>query len=752
MSPANSSSPPDLYRLSGMHNPTATTPSFLLPVFDGVPKRNALYLQTLAGDATTVASFEVLTQEFAVEATTENLDMRIGDSAIFAFAIKNQLLIGTRSDLTAKLIPFVDDPTLLSLPILRLEVIDFCDLAPQRKLAATRAYEFLEKVSRFSADYWRDRTYLTSRARSILRRFTEMAGGDDISTWWESVTFRLEGGQPTLAFNENLGEFLEKRASKNWRSTLARELSVYVSAFGENLRPLEFEIKQSPADPQVSEDTLDPLTGVASESASIWLTVAFGRNAARVSKQISRLPQLIVGVDPQVDHRDEISVDSAIQKLVNFPREHQSVMGRSPMIFLVVDAHSQHFSTALSFVRKLPTHLVAHGVILYRTREGVRNLPSKDSLADLAERIASVTVVPDNEIPLGDSLSNTTLSTSLSSLAPLLVSRIDRSISRDSRVVSLFGMGWTRAGFRGYQQAISRSVAAATNPWLPISEATSALAIFYSVGRPPDAFSVDANQLFNELVKPNSLQGIELVTEWRKRRFVPSGSVPARFEFLAEVGLASRLESKGGFASAARTILSAQGFSVSEVEGQRDAVLKAEGKRGAIEILNTDDVDMRSYSSTPYVLLMRSRLEQQEFLKRSGDLTAIYPLLLGDLFFLNGEKGPLWSAQVLAHRAYPRVKWSIYLRSFLEGTVLADAKENPERYVSFGQIPGRTLISSVSITLSQSERLPGRRMTIYGSMLINFETISITPVDSPSPESHERMFKATLGPDEFRVE
>jgi hypothetical protein len=314
-------------------------------------------------------------------------------------------------------------------------------------------------------------------------------------------------------------------------------------------------------------------------------------------------------------------------------------------------------------------------------------------------------------------------------------------------------MGWTRAGVRGYQQAVLRSIAAATNPWLSISKARNGSAILHSVGRPPDTFGEDVDQLFNEIVKSEPHERIRMNAVWRQRRFVPNANVAAKFEFIAELGHEKiPRQLKGRFADAARTILSAQGFSVSNLEGERDLVLKAKGKAGTIEIFVPDENSTRGQGLTPHILLMQSRAEQQAFLKLSGKLAAIYPLLLGDLFFLNGERGPLWSAQVLAYRSYPRGRWQSVLKPFLEGVILNDVKENPRRHFNIDRMPKRTSISSVEVTITQTERLPGRRITAYGSMFINFDGNSRIKSIARSPGTHERMFTATLGPNEFRVE
>ncbi len=674
--------------------------------------------------------------------------MQVGDAAVFAFAIKSQLLIGTRSDLSSKLIAFIDDPSLLSLPILRLEVVDFCNLVSRRKMAATRAYQFLERISRFSADYWRDKTYLTSRARWVLRRYAEMLGGRDSikPAWLDSIAFRLKDSEPILTLSQGLGDHLREMGPKNWRRTLASELSVYVKAFDENLKPLHFDILEPESDRSQLDSEIQQPSEVSQNEDEDSIVFAIGRTAANSSRQIGGQSHTVVAAAAQANEWGEISIDDAVQKFFDTQREYQGRDRRLPMNFLVVDASPQLFSSALTFLKRLPRQSDVRCIVLYRTRQGIRNLPEESDLAELVELTAGVTVVLDNDIPLGDSLRNTSLGTSLSALAPLLSSKR----AQVSKGISLFGMGWTRGGVSRYQQAISRSIAAAANPWLPISKAHHVRSILYSVGRPPDAFAKETKRLFNQILERD--KPIYLDAEWRQRRFVPSGSVPARFEFLAELEYESPSPSQIRFASAARTILLARGFSVSNLYGEDNLAIKAKCKGGTVEIFGSEEIKATTQRSIVRILLMHDGAELQQFLKRSGPLTTICPLLLGDLFFLNGDRGPRWSAQVLAHFAYPKKRWPSTIKPFLESALLNHVRENRRHHFNVGRMPKRTSISSVEVTITQTERLPGRRMSLYGSMLINFGQSSKNRSSGRSPGTHERMFTATLGPDEFQVE
>ena len=543
------------------------------------------------------------------------------------------------------------------------------------------------------------------------------------------------------------------KAPKGWRATLANELSDYVSAFGNDLRQLEFDIQSPPSNQKRNDNINEPALGARPQKSWPWLVFSFGRAAANASRQIGGTSHYAIGADSLSDKYGEGLIDDLVRKAVNSQRNYEGAIEELPMVLVVIDASSQHVHAALSFVRRLPKHSEARCILLYRTREGITNLPKEDDLAQLVERAASVTIVSDNDIPLGESLNSTSLRASLSSLAPLLASQRQKNASGIPRGLSLFGMGWTRAGVRGYQQAVSRSIAAAANPWLSISKARNGSAILHSVGRPSDTFAEDVDKLFNDILKSELHERISMNAVWRQRRFVPNANVAAKFEFIAELEPETiPRQRKGRFADAARTIMSAQGFSVSHLEGERDLVLEAKGKAGTIEIFIPDENSTRGQGLAPHILLMQSWVEQQAFLKLSDKLAAIYPLLLGDLFFLNGERGPLWSAQVLAYRSYPRGRWQSVLKPFLESVILNDVRENPRRHFNIDRMPKQASISSVEVTITQTERLPGRRITAYGSMLINFDENSRTKSIARSPGTHERMFTATLGPNELRVE
>ena len=111
----------------------------------------------------------------------------------------------------------------------------------------------------------------------------------------------------------------------------------------------------------------------------------------------------------------------------------------------------------------------------------------------------------------------------------------------------------------------------------------------------------------------------------------------------------------------------------------------------------------------------------------------------------------MWAAKVMAYLAYPKRAWNSVLQNFLEETLLQELKDNPSSHFNAKRMPKGTPIVSVSVVITQTERLKGRRAFIRGMMTLDYGTDRRRKF-ARSGGTHQRMIEVTLGPDEFRVE
>jgi hypothetical protein len=741
----------EVRRLIGTHNPTGTTPSFVLPVFMIPPHGNALYLQQISSDAVTVSGFEILVESLPLQGVIGEIDVTLGGPAIHAFELRaNERLVGTQAELVRVLEPLIDAPALLSLPLLRLDLVDFCNLTARRKEIVSSVYNHLRQVSTYSAIFWRDRSYLTTRARRIIWRYFE-ANTEFISkhpSWWNSIALTVEGGRPILGISHDAAEVLERSAS-GWSSRLAKDLRGYFDAFELDHSLLQVQVKSS--DNALRKDGSSHVPSGARESFTSvkWILVTFGKIALTAGRDVSRRHRGTVSAHLSLDVTQESSVGGVLREIADLVAVRAGGPTTVPGVLLICDSAAVDIAACIRFARRLPELAQVHGVMLYRTRDGIPTLSREFDLLRLPAGISGLTVICDNDTPLGESSGKTPLGAILSSLLQFFMWQREEREGKLPEGVSLFSMGRTRHGIRHYPEAISRGIAAMANPWLPLTSAGSMIAILKSVGRPPAEFESHVARQLNQIIGEGS-DRLEIDARWSKRRFMPGASIPATFEVFARL---ERRATQSSYLDAAKIMLRARGFQTSPIqaEGHDTGGFRASLGVEFADIMVLDQASMRVEVTEPHVLLMESVSERQSMLKNSHTLTSAYPLLLGDLFFLNGERGPLWAARVLARMAYPKQRWKRVFGSFLEEEILNEVRENPGRHFNVDRMPKNTRVASVSLTITQCQRLRGRRALVRGFIQIRLDASGRGKLTRLGG-TQDRMVEITLGPDEFRVE
>lgn len=725
-------------RLFGTHNPTGANCSFLIPIFIE-PPRNSLYLQTLSSDVSIVIDFEALAAEPpSIEMTTLAVEVSPGQPAIHAFRAAQNVLIGTKPELMASLEKFVDEPDLIGLPILRLSVVDFCGLEGRRKNASANAYDYFRLISDYSAIFWRDQTYLTSQAQRILWTYLESSNypANDRALISESVTFTVNRGKPKLSIGETAYQALNQFTVGSWQSRINEDLKKYLTAFSIQDTSLLFEV--------VTIEDVQPFANVESqESLGVHFPhflVPFGKAATTAAKGGPRKGNS--NLFPEQLISDRVSAKKAANE-IGEQRNFRKGSHAAPLVVMIFDAIDSHsLELGKTFRRALPSFIEVHAVIFYRTRDGIPEMPVDTLNEWFGARPTAITVVPDNGFPLGEAQSKSSWSTVLTPLLALLTDRRATKPDGIRRGISLFGTAWTRKGIHNFQQVISRTIAALANPWIPLTSVRSAIGELSSVGRPSQTFSIEAERYFNATLKEQLPRHVPVETTWKRRRFVPGANIPASYKLFAAPGPSIR-RSPNGLSEAARTILLSQGFKISASSESRRSFSAALGSNSVQVVIGRQDIEHRK---VPHVLVMPSAREQLNFLERTNGLYLTLPLLLGDLFHLNSERGPLWAAQVLAHLAYPGRSWSSKLKFFLEASLMQEIK--------LGRSPPQfggdkiTNSSSASVSILSARKLAGRRAIVEGQLLLSAGPHRA----APRIKILDARFIATLSSSELLVE
>jgi hypothetical protein len=720
------------WQFTGAHNATGTVPAFLLPVLTRL-SANALYYQVLSADLSTVLDFEVLVEPFAIEALERPITVNLGGPAIHAFASAGGILVGTKHELTARLLSLIDQPELTDSPILRLEVVDFCGADARLRDASIGAYKFLREISKFSADIWRDHTYLSNQARRRLHSALERTGLaiGVCKGLLETVEFTYSKGVARVHLGSDLYSALKAGvASDNLRSFVFDDLRKHISAFG--VEPFRFAVEIEGADVSESE-SLRPVSRRLSQYRNATkLVVPLGRNLLAASRSIASA-QARHAVYLDEDISDPLSVERCLKEING---SFEAVEENLPLI-VVVDAHDAVLDLLGRLVTGVRSASSIHVAVFYRTRDGEPVFPVSSLTPEIQSKIRGATLIPENDFPLGDAVTKTSRSVVLSSFMSFLDHLYSLGKEEAFQGTTVYGMGWTRGGIGNYAEALGRSIAAAANPILPITLVKNGFGLISSVGAPPGSIGLDVQGQINGALEEQLQSRIEVDVQWHKRRFVPGGSVPTKFEFLGRID-PSRIRAFDGLADAAKTILLLSGFQIS-VTSENGSVFNAVKDSNSIHFSTERDREV----GFPRIWVPLSEQRRMDFLRQTPALGDVLPLLLGELIHLGGSKGPMWAARVMATLAYPPEVIREPLATLIDDALMQEVQLDQTGDFGSRLADGKS-VRSLSSRIRKIEKISGKRARL-------FALVSVRLRDT-TKDTQEKSVVITIGPETFSIE
>lgn len=712
---------------------------------------NALYCQRVSADAECILSFETISQEMELQECGTNLTVKVNDPVIHAFETpSNDILVGTRPELKPQLAPLVEDSALIDLPSLRLDVIEFCDLDSMISDAAGRVYKFLHSISSYSAIYWRDQTFLAGRLRRKLQKYLYSRNRVLIDAeLLDGLALSIINKRPVLSCSAelyaNLKPLLEWDA---WVENVKEEMRFHLAAFEAKSQQLRIVVDHRAADESDASET--PASQVAAGiGPGRWVIATFGQTATVAARDAHRRGLAVASVDCGPSWNKDVA-----GALTRAERRSKEAGKEAAPLLILCTSREDSINAAASFVKAAPRHVRLYAVILYRTRDGI---PSKEPTEKLllSDRLEGVTVIPDNDFPIGESHTKTGNGTVVASFVGAL-DRFNEEGKQLPRGRSLYSMGWTRFGVRSYEEALTRSIAAIANPWVLASSARSATVFLSSVGRPSNEFASEVGRQVNQTLFPSSgkpfkvsKDSIRVAGHWIQRRFMPGGNIPAKIELLM-TGIPRRSRSsEEALSESARTIVSAAGY---RVRDGREGGFYIVGKNAKPLFVSVAGIASRVPTGPDsYIQLMPNNEIQQAVLKQYDESKSAIPLLVGDLFYLNHVQDPKWTAILLASLARPKRLWPTVLRTFIQESLQRELARN-DRYRNFWKrsLPKSAAITSTSIVIANTERRAGRQAIITGIMSVAFKSPGARRKLS-GEGSKDAKFVIKVGPAEFSL-
>lgn len=730
------------YRLHATHNPTQTAPSFLLPIFIRPPYGNALYAQRVSLSAETILGFEVVSDALSSTSWHGDLTVRVNHPVIHAFEMpSHEVIVGTRSELKPRLSPLAVDRTLIDLPSLRLDVIEFCELDHLISQAAQEVYRFLQSVSSFSAVYWRDHTFLAERARRNLQRY--IAGHEiEFDDWTQlgGMTLAIKNGRPVLTCSAKLHNSLKPDIDWDaWVEGVKQGLRFHIGAFGKPSQ-LQFVVGSDGLPGQEA-----PISPITIRTSDRWLVAAIGQTAAFAAKEIQRRGIPAVDIDTSRSlSAEDASVISAAQ------RTSGQASARAPILLVVISSVEESASAVGSFLDAVPADVRPYAIVLHRTQDGVPSDKTDSALFKL-DRFEGMIVIPDNDFPIGEASTKTSRGTLLVSL----IAALDRLLQDHNALPkgrSVYSIAWTRQGLRGYQGALARSIAAAANSWVSISHASRAEVSLSSVGRPDSDFAIDVTRELNAILfdedaaATHEKDNLAVESRWIQRRFLPGGNIPATVELFL-TGITDEPRSpEDALAETAKIILAAAGYEVRD-DRNGDLFISTNGEE---PLLIAVGYITRSKGPAVYVQLMPDRRSQKGALAQYDAWKSALPLMVGDLYFLTNVQDPKWTATLLAHLAQPKRLWRDVFKDFIQRSLQRELHRSDNfRTLWLQDLPESAFVTT-TVAIEGAERLPGRQAKIDGILTAEFN-LSPATAGERGGKSKSAKFEVKLGPDEFSI-
>lgn len=163
-----------------------------------------------------------------------------------------------------------------------------------------------------------------------------------------------------------------------------------------------------------------------------------------------------------------------------------------------------------------------------------------------------------------------------------------------------------------------------------------------------------------------------------------------------------------------------------------------------------DQGSASEYDGLPYVWVTLSARRRSAYLEAVPKLSHVFPLLLGELAYLGGQRGSLWAARVLASFAYPKKKLPIVLQDLVQEALILEMRKESRSHFVNELVADVASVKSLAVTIRGVERLRGRRARLDVDFVPTY-------AEQARPEKaiknvSTRSLVVVLGPSEFSME
>jgi len=731
--------------LYAIHNPTSTEPAFVLPVFTWPGGDNDLHVQLLGPDAE-VAGFQRLGEPLSVQHIDKNLTIAVGQPAIHAFQwSKEQVLIGNRDALAPDLLGLIHSPELLSLPLLRLQVLQFCELRDLIPQAATSAYTHVSAVSDYSAKFWRDQLLLTPiTRRTLLKVCADLVGSDlAMSFDWSLASIRTTPQQLVLKIDTVLVDILNRRAG--WQIEVLRELQPYILSFRlPNRLSIDTTSDLEQPTPPLRKRQSPPPIDEKRPSTAPFVVCAFGRRAQSAAREINRL------TGSRIINSDGNPLLGA--KLLRDTLKEGAVAATSNRVIIIFDATTGDTAAAQECGDLLQPEIEALGVVIYPVQEGIPNISENELLS--SSGIKGVVIVPYSAVPTGDGGGVSSIGMIAGSLLRLIDRLSDEGTPPSLAGISVFSRGWTRFGVRDTEQALARAVASGANPWVPISRAQTNQIVVASVGRPDQD---NLQRSFRQIVSPSDENRSIIEILWHRRAFRPNAPTPTTISVLASQITPLSTRPPGQLLQAAELVLRSFGNRLerSTAYSQVGYLHAFDSRGGSVYIADEEaTLPFLTWDDQPFIRLANDRNAQRARLKDDSWKRHL-PLTLNDLYFIRPEYDVRWTANYLARYAHPKQRLGEAMNDIVDQAIRLELTSSPERYELYSklsELSANTQLSHTQSEIASVVRLPGRRLRIEGTLQVGVDLEYGGRDDRTHiSDTYDGTFSAEAGPEGLEI-
>jgi hypothetical protein len=724
------------YEPYAVFNPIPAWPSFLTPVFTNPGGGNGLFLQVVNVSGIAFHFHEA-------SGLPDIIRLPIGahpsivenDPAIHAFAFSpHEVSIGTHESLSALLRNMVDDQRLLERPLVRLQLIEFCQREDRLRDALLQADGAMRAISSITAQHWRDFRVITNAARSfIARRLSWLSERLRDYDQLSSVSFTSSAARPTLFIGEDVFGLLGPPA--NWISAAQVALERYLTPFGIPADQLQCKTKSpQPTSPAMS-DTFEPID-VGQVARARWVLCGFGRASQAALRSREILSRRDIFVLPEAD-------PDALERVASLA-ESRSQSHPCELVF-VCDSDSRSInaaSAAAPFATKSSPPSLA---IIYRSDRS----PLKDGLlpnrrtAEFQDRV----IIVDSQVQVFKGRSRYTVGRLVRSYLDTISVR-DNNHSRylKQQDWSVFSLGSHPRGVNHAVSALEQAIVSSINPSIDTLASDDLHITIMSVGRPTAEIE--------ESVQRSAVIGFRKASDqvnisWRQMSY--SGhSAPVQIGLLAK-GL--NLDRPSGFStsffkSVERMLSLYQGewSRQSSTETVTEYIVNIRGDSIRISAFAEADDDISDFGSV--IRCVATKADRKDLYTRT--YSEVVPiLLLNELPYILESDNPLRDAthiyRVSSTRDTLRNEFADIVADYIRNELFS-SPSSYGLYQPLQDLSRNTVIEDVDVVIQKAMRMSGFSVRFIGTLHLSVE-LDYGDKDVNSSDSYPGYFECIASPE-----